>query len=201
MARACIASHRIAVKTADLAGRMEAGLREELMIWRRRVVPSPGTPQQVGEFGANLEKNPIVVTASGRGRDVGNAQDARRVWDASIMQPQIGAADVALRTDTANDLMAAIGISPALFDARADGTARRESYRQLLHTCIQPWVLRFEAEAREKLMAPGLHINLDSLFAADLAGRARSFGALVKGGMALERAAALSGLMLPDDDS
>ena len=97
--------------------------------------------------------------------------------------------------------MAAIGISPALFDTRADGTARRESYRQLLHTCVQPWVLRFEAEARTKLMAPGLHINLDALFAADLAGRARSFGALVKGGMAIERAAALSGLMLPDDDS
>ena len=43
-------------------------------------------------------------------------------------------------------------------------------------------------------------LTWDELQASDLAGRARAFQSMVGGGMAIERAAALAGLMAPEDD-
>ena len=50
-------------------------------------------------------------------------------------------------------------------------------------------------ELREKLDSPTLALGFDDLMASDIAGRARAFGSLVTGGMDIERAATLSGLL------
>ena len=44
-----------------------------------------------------------------------------------------------------------------------------------------------------------ISLSFDGLFAADLAGRARAFQSLVNGGMAVEKAAALAGLMQAEE--
>ena len=69
-----------------------------------------------------------------------------------------------------------------------------------LHGVVSPIGRLVQEELREKLDAPGLTLNWSALSASDLQGRARSFQSMVGGGMPLERAAALSGLMLPEDD-
>ena len=57
---------------------------------------------------------------------------------------------------------------------------------------------RFIAELRAKLDG-SIAINHDSLMASDSQGKARSFRSLVGGGMEIERAVILSGLMVADE--
>ena len=88
-----------------------------------------------------------------------------------------------LRGETGRDVLAACGLSAALFGLSSDGTARREAYRQALHIGVQPVVRLIEAELRGKLDAPDLALDLTRLSAADTQGRARAFKSLVDGGM------------------
>ena len=99
------------------------------------------------------------------------------------------------------DLLAACGIPPGLLTANTDGTAQRESYRRFLHTVVLP---RGRIVERELTMKLGGEVRLDpsmrlmaSLTYRAAHGRLR---AMVNGGMALERAAALSGLLVVADD-
>lgn len=118
------------------------------------------------------------------------------------MQRRIGAdpppALVALLQHASNEIFSACGFSPALFVAQGEGTAQRESFRRAMHATIAPIGRIVQAELRDKL-EPGITLNFDSLFAADLSGRARAFQSLVGGGMDPAKAAALSGLMAADD--
>ena len=54
-------------------------------------------------------------------------------------------------------------------------------------------------EAAQKLETPGLAFDTIGLHAAVVQGRARAFQTKVNGGMEIERAAALSGLLAPDE--
>ena len=92
------------------------------------------------------------------------------------------------------EVYAAIGISSAIF-GDGDGTAKRESYRHFLHSVASPLGRIVETELRAKLDAPDLTLSFDSLYAADLSGRARAFQSMVGGGMEIEKAATLAGLM------
>ncbi len=56
-----------------------------------------------------------------------------------------------------------------------------------------------ESELRRVFDAPELVLNFDELFASDLSGRARAFQSMVGAGMPLPEAAALAGLMQPED--
>ena len=91
------------------------------------------------------------------------------------------------------EVYAACGVHPALF-AVGEGTARRESYRRFLHGTVAPLARIVAAELSAKLDGDVV-LNFDSLFAADLSGRARTFQSLVGGGMAPDKAAGLAGLM------
>ena len=53
-------------------------------------------------------------------------------------------------------------------------------------------------ELAQKLDTPGLAFNFDRLFASDLSGRARAFQSMVGGGMAVDQAAGLAGLLVDD---
>ena len=63
---------------------------------------------------------------------------------------------------------------------------------------VEPVARMVAAELSRKLDVPGLSFDFSSLWAHDLAGRAAAFKALVAGGMEIERAVALSGLMSPE---
>ena len=77
---------------------------------------------------------------------------------------------------------------------RADGTALREAWRQFLHASVMPVSLSVSAELSEKLDTD-IRLSFDRMFASDLSGRARAFQSMVGGGMDVQKAAALAGLM------
>ena len=91
-------------------------------------------------------------------------------------------------------LLASAGVPAALL-GNAGSSDTREGYRQFLHGTIQPIAKLILGELRYKLDRPDLSLDFDDLMASDIAGRARAFGVMVTGGMELERAAALSGLL------
>lgn len=93
------------------------------------------------------------------------------------------------------EILSACGVSPSLFSET--GTAAREAWRQLLFGVIQPLGKLIESELSEKLEAT-INFDFSELRASDLQGRARAFQSLVGGGMAVEKAASLSGLLQPE---
>ena len=89
-------------------------------------------------------------------------------------------------------------VSPALFDPRA-AAAARESWRQLLFGVVAPLARIVSHELTVKLEAD-VTLTFEELRGSDLAGRARALQSMVGGGMALERAATLAGLMAPEGE-
>ena len=106
---------------------------------------------------------------------------------------------VALHARATQEVYAACGLNPSIFES-GTGTQARESYRQALFGTIAPLGRIVETELRSKLSDPGITIDWSELRAADIASRARAFQSMVGGGMDITKAAALSGLMLADDD-
>lgn len=88
----------------------------------------------------------------------------------------------------------ACGVPHSLFAPGQEGTGQREAYRRLVASTIKPMARVVGTELSEKFEAD-VSLDFRSLFASDLAGRARAFQSLVGGGMGVERAASLSGLL------
>ena len=122
------------------------------------------------------------------GRSVSREYEPRRLG-ANPPPGLISQAELASR-----EVFAACGVPYSLFAERGDGTAQRESYRRLLHATIVPLAEIAGEELSEKFETP-IALSFDRLFARDLSGRARAFQSLVGGGMDVEKAAALAGLM------
>ena len=78
------------------------------------------------------------------------------------------------------------------------GTAAREAWRRFLHATIDPLGKLVAEELTEKFEFP-VSLNFDSLMASDISGRARAFQSMVGGGIEITKAAALSGLMMTED--
>ena len=75
----------------------------------------------------------------------------------------------------------------------SDGTAKREALRQFHLGTVRPLAHLLETELTMKLET-AVVLKFDA-YALDMAGRAQSFKNLVAGGMEIERALGISGLM------
>ena len=107
------------------------------------------------------------------------------------------AAEIELLARAFVEVLSSCGVPPGLY-GREDGAGQRESFRRFMHSSLEPIARLIAQELSEKFEAP-IVINLDRIFAADLAGRARAFQSMVGGGMATDQAAALAGLLARDD--
>ena len=114
-------------------------------------------------------------------------------WKANRLGPDPGAAFVEARRDAEAAVLNAAGCFAALFAPGADGTAQREALRRLHLQTLAPLAKLIEAELSTKLEA-SVRIGFD-LYGFDLAGRAMAFGKLVNGGMAVDAALSLTGLL------
>ena len=94
-------------------------------------------------------------------------------------------------------ILAACGVPVELVHP-ADGTGQREAWRRFLHGTIQP-LGRIVAGELSRLAGRPVSLSHDSLFASDIAGRARAFQSMVGAGMELAEAASKSGLMTGDE--
>ena len=137
----------------------------------------------------------VQTTAAGlgEGRQAAPAKD----W----VQNRFGAdppqALSTLRTDAALAVLGACGV-PVSLATDADGTSQREGWRRFVMGSVEPVARMVAREIGAKLDQPDLAFSFASLWAHDLAGRASSFKAMVAGGMEVERAAGLAGLLVED---
>ena len=95
-----------------------------------------------------------------------------------------------------DEVIAACGLT-GLFSPMAPGTARREAYRQALHSVIAP-LGRIAADALSRGLDQPIRLDWQELRAGDISGRARAFQSLVGGGMSLQDAAAASGVLVAE---
>ena len=195
-----------ASSTGKLAGGLERLLGQEVSARSGYVIPVPA------DGGDDSEDDPLaslktdiaaldgsaslvetVASSWGEGRGAAPSQD----W----AQKRIGASppDVleALRTSSGASVLAACGVPPGLADPRAEGGGQRESFRRFIHTSVQPASVLVAEEFTRKLEVE-VSLSFESLFASDLSGRARSLASMVKAGVDLTKAMALSGLLLDE---
>ena len=100
-----------------------------------------------------------------------------------------------LRSDVFGAVLNACGV-PVSLATDADGTSQRESFRRFLTTGLEPVGQLVAEELAAKLDTPDIRFDFTGTYAHDLAGRAAAFAKLVQGGMDVNRALAVSGLVV-----
>ena len=98
-----------------------------------------------------------------------------------------------LRSEAGMAVLSACGV-PVSLATDADGTSQRESWRRFVMGAVEP-LLEIVGEELERKLETTISFDLTGLWAHDLQGRASAFQKMVQGGMALEQAAAASGVL------
>ena len=136
----------------------------------------------------------LLVETTAAGWAEGMSASPRKDWVASRLGPNPPESLAEVMSKAFVEVLGACGISPSLFVERADGSAQRESYRRFYSATVEPLAALLASELSRKLETD-ISLSFKSRFAGDLAGRARAFQSLVKGGMGISEAAGLAGLM------
>ena len=194
------------LERARLSGRLsaelEAALGDEASGARGYLLPVPtdGKDDTVSELrrdiGTLQGKTALVETAMAGWGD-GRMAAPRGDYEPKRIGASPPASLATLRSDAAQAVLSACGV-PVELVTPGDGTGQREAWRRFLHGCVQPLASCVATELAAKLDTPGLMLNFDRLFASDLSGRARAFQSMVNGGMDVNQAAGLAGLLVDD---
>ena len=150
-----------------------------------------------------IERGGINAASQGRGKmaiieggDWGSAGDAK----VSLKSERFGAEPpsglVDLLNASSREIYSACGLNGALWGA-GDAASTREAWRLALFSVLSPLGKLVESELRDKL-DDDVSLTWTELRASDLSGRSRAFQSMVNGGMEVERAAGLAGLMVED---
>ena len=184
---------------ASLAGRLSAAtvnaLGDEAAGPRGRFLPLPvdGDDPTVATMNTTISnaKGGVAIVEGGDFDSVGqpSADYVTRRFGA---EPPKGLVD--LHMNASKEVYAACGLNAALWGA-GDSAATREAWRLALFGVIAPLGKLVEQELRMKL-EDDITISWQELRASDLSGRARAFQSLVGGGMDIEKAVAIAGLMI-----
>ena len=191
------------LERARLSGRLsaelEAALGDEASGTRGYVLPVPSDGQDdtvadlrrdIGSLGGKVALVETTMAGWGDGRVAAPRGD----YEPKRLGANPPASLATLRTDAARAVLSACGV-PVELVTPGDGTSAREGLRRFLHLTVQPLAAIVASELRVKLDTPTLSLSFDKLFASDLSGRARAFQSMVGGGMSLDQAAALAGLL------
>ena len=187
------------LQVAQLAGRLSAettaALADEASGPRGAFLPTPapGQDESVGKIKGDIRsaRGDLLMVQAGDWSDAGAAVAE---WNAKRFGPSPPDGLVQLLDMASREVMAACGLSGALFYANS-ASSSREAYRQALHSTVAPLGRLVADELASKLEAP-IAVDWGELRAGDIAGRARAFQALVTGGMSMDAAAAASGILI-----
>ena len=188
------------LQVAQLAGRLSAetvsALADEASGPRGQLMPLPvdGDDETTDSLKADLRglKGALALVEGG---DWGSADPTKAAsWEKTRIGADPPDAMVKLMDMATHEVYSACGINPAIF-TDSQGTAAREAWRQALFGLIAPLGEIVQAELRRKLDTPDLSIGWQELRASDISGRARAFQSLVGGGMEIQQAAAVSGVL------
>ena len=190
------------IESASLAGRLSAetlaALADESSGARGQLLPVPtdGQDPTVEQLRADIRKlkgQTALVETTQAGWGEGRSGAPQRDWQPNRIGANPPAPLVQLHDTASREVLAAVGVNPALFSA-GDGTAAREAWRQLLFGVVAPLGRIVQEELQAKLETE-ITISWEELRASDLSGRARAFQSMVGGGMDVAKAASLAGLM------
>lgn len=183
--------------TVRLAQRLEACLTDEhnAAVGGLLTVPT-GTPQaaleRLRDDLKGLGGRTALVESTRGGWSDGRQTSPQRDWQQQRIGPETPVADVSLRRQLELDIYAASGIPPSLM-SEVSGTESREAWRQFVTSAIRPLARQLQTELRRS--APTALVRFEGLGSDELSQKARSFNALVKGGMSVEQAIAVTGLL------
>ena len=142
---------------------------------------------------ANGDARFVETTAAGWGEGMSSAP--RRDWTAARLGPNPPVSMATIRKDAFEAVLAATGTPPSLF-TDADGTAQREAVRRWHLGTVIPLADTLAWELTGKLETP-VKLEFDS-YPRDQVGRASAFQKLVAGGVSVNEALVMSGLLMDD---
>ena len=191
------------IQAAWLSGRLSAetiqALGDEVSGSRGNLLPIPkdGEDDTIDELKADIRtlRGKTAFVEQGDWGVPGGQNQA--VWDVKRIGANPPQSLILQSQHASAEIMAAVGLNPSLF-VEAQGAAAREAYRQALFSVIAPLGKLVASELSDKLDAE-IGLSWDELRAADIASRARAFQSLIGGGMDVDRALAVTGLVVPDD--
>ena len=193
-----IAPLKHAVTSRVFMERLEGRLSDESNAATGQLLPVPDPSQkQLQEDLTRLKGRLTLVETTAQGWGAGSQAKPLSDWQPRRLGPDFPVSLEPMRDGVSRYCLAAMGIPPSLLGG-SDGTALREGWRQFLHGVIAPVSRIIAPELGDKLDTPELAFSFDRLFASDLSGRARAFQSMVGGGMPVDRAAALAGLLDPE---
>ena len=190
-----------ATALGKLAGRVESKLAEDLMTPTAHLVPIPtdGGAKALDSLRADIggaKGSAILVESTTGGWDEGRQQaGTRHDWRAERLGPVIPEGLRSLWTDIQNAVATACGVPASLAGRDADGTQLREDYRRFIMASVEP-VAAVIAEVASEALETEVQFSFQHLWAHDLAGRAAAFQKLVAGGMPVEKAVQVAGLLV-----
>ena len=193
--------------SAALAGRLSAetvmALADEASGPRGFLLPTPvdGGDPSISALKSDIRalrgKVALVESTSSGWAADGSQQRPKGDWESRRLGAAPGAPLIQQAELASREIYSACGIPLGIVTA-SEGTSQRESFRRLMHATVTP-LARIVAEELSLKFETDIGLNFDSLFAADLSGRARAFQSLVGGGMDVAKAAALAGLLMAEE--
>ena len=189
-------------ETGALAANLERRLGEEAGGPVAHVLPVPQ------DGGSGEDDDPLASLkadiSGARGRTIltettasawgeGRSAAPRKDWESTRLGAHPPDVLRGLRSESGLSVIAACGV-PVSLATDADGTSQRESWRRFVMGAVEP-LLEIVREELEKKLETTISFDLTGLWAHDLQGRASAFAKMVQGGMALEQAAAASGVL------
>ena len=186
-----------------LAALLELALSDEASISVGNLMPLPTAGDETEDLQKDLNslKGQIrVVESTSANWNLGAGANQRPIqdWSPKRLGPNPPVTLETLYESVSRHILAMRSVPLGLV-TRSDGTLLRESYRQFLHGAIQPVAKGVIAELSDKLEVSDIAFDFSELMASDITGRARAFGSMVQGGMDVEQAARLSGLLIQDE--
>ena len=199
--------------TAALAANLETRLKQESSAASGAFLPWPSSPDD-GDADEDAEAPGVMVALQ---KDINKAQgrliivetvsgghgDRQAAPAKDLVQSRFGfdPPDTlrALRRDVTETVMNVLGVPAPLLTADANSQAQRESWRRFILSSCTGLAGKISDQLSLKL-DDEVRLSFEGLYAHDVQGRAASFKAMTVGGMDIEKAAALSGLLGMEED-
>ena len=188
------------LQAASLAGRLSSctisALADEagMAVGGLLPVPTDGQDKSVEQLRLDIRnlRGSLSLVESGDWGDVG-AGRPRGDWRPIRLGADPPEALIQLAEFSSREVLSCLGIPVGLMDGSTPGAAQREAFRRFAFSTLLGMSRVVEAELTAKLETP-IRLDFGGLMAADVVGKARAAGSLVKAGVEVERALSLVGL-------
>ena len=186
---------------ANLAGKLSAETVNALAnessgpVGRLLGIPVDGADATVEGLKSDIAnaRGKVALLETG---DWDNAGDAMVNLKTSRFGAEPPTSMVELMSVASQEVYSACGLNAGLWGG-SQAAAVREAWRLCLFGVLSPLGRLVESELQEKL-EDTVSLSWQELRASDLSGRARAFQSMVGGGMAVDQAVAVAGLMVED---